>query len=59
MLNSVTCSVCGEDVDFEDDVKDGVGSAECMPDGVILPSGAWVCSDCMVDDEGNVKPEYD
>ena len=57
--NTIICSVCHIKFEFEDDAVNGVGSAECLPDGVITPAGDWVCDDCMHDKDGNIKPEYD
>ncbi len=52
---SITCSVCKETIEYDDD---GI-TVDCMPDGVFPGGGeAWVCSDCMVDDDGNTLPEY-
>lgn len=40
--NRVKCWDCGIEIEFDDD---GI-TAECLPDGWILPNGEWVCSDC-------------
>ena len=55
-MPELTCTRCKETIEYEDD---GV-STDCMPDGVFLEDGSeWVCSDCMVDDDGNTLPEFD
>jgi len=43
---TIECDYCHKSYDFEDDMVDGIGSAECMPDGYILPTGEWICQDC-------------
>ena len=39
--NEVKCAICEEVYGFMDD-----GTADCMPDGYCLPTGAWICDDC-------------
>ncbi len=43
---AITCADCKESFDYDDDTVDGVGSADCLPDGYLLPNGEWVCADC-------------
>ena len=53
-MANITCRDCKETIEYDDD---GV-TFDCMPDGVMV-DGGWVCSDCMVDAEGNTLPEFD
>jgi len=50
---TVTCCKCGETQEYEDDGE----TFDCMPDGIITPDG-WVCSDCLVDEDGDTLLEY-
>ena len=49
----ITCCKCGQTYSYDDDGK----TFACMPDGIMV-SREWVCSDCMVDEEGETLPEY-
>ena len=53
-MASITCEVCKDTVEYEDDGK----TFDCMPDGVMVGNGKWVCGDCMVDENGETKSEY-
>ena len=53
-MASITCQACNETMDYDDD---GV-TFDCMPDGVMVGDGKWVCGDCMVDDNGETLPEF-
>lgn len=39
---TIHCDYCYESYEFDDD---GI-TADCMPDGYILPTGEWMCDDC-------------
>jgi len=45
-LATYECDYCHKGYEFEDDAFDGVGSAECLPDGYFLGDGTWMCDDC-------------
>ena len=47
----ITCDYCQESFDYDDDTVDGVGSADCLPDGYLLPDGDWICDDCAEEQE--------
>lgn len=61
MMAKITCSRCKETQEYDDD---GV-TFDCMPDGVMVDdphdpfTALWVCSDCMVDKDGNTLQEFD
>lgn len=42
---TITCALCKRAYEYEDDAVNGVGSAECLPDGYLV-SGIWICDDC-------------
>jgi len=39
---TITCDFCKESYDFDDDGY----TADCMPDGYILPTHEWICDAC-------------
>ena len=45
-LSTYECDYCHKGYEFEDDAVDGMGSAECLPDGYFLGDGTWMCDDC-------------
>ena len=52
---TITCDRCKEEYEYLDDGQ----TLDCMPDGVLVNGGPeWVCSDCMVDEDGNTLPEF-
>ena len=55
---TIQCDRCEEWVEYQDDGA----TVDCMPDGVLVlaadGSPGWVCSECMVDDDGNTLPEF-
>jgi hypothetical protein len=53
-MASINCEVCKDTVEYKDD---GI-TFDCMPDGVMVDSKKWVCGDCIVDENGETKPEY-
>ena len=54
-METITCELCSDVGEYVDDGK----TLSCMPDGVLIDSGTgWVCSDCMVDDNGETLPQF-
>jgi hypothetical protein len=47
----VYCSKCGNPYPYEDEELDG------LPHGVVIDD-RWICSTCMVDENGETLPEY-
>ncbi len=41
----IKCDFCKTTFNFDDDAVDGIGSAECLPDGYLF-DGKWMCDAC-------------
>ncbi|KKN83824.1 hypothetical protein LCGC14_0294770 [marine sediment metagenome] len=59
--HTIICSRCQTVAEYDDDGK----SLDCLPDGVFVDDsgspfdGLWVCSECMVGNNGDTLPEFD